>query len=64
MLQSPLNGKFPDVGDSPGGATVTSQVPKPRMSPDVAREKAQSSVARLEKELGAMGDVVALPWEL
>ena len=40
------------------GATVTSQVPKPRMSPDAAREKAQSSVARLEKALEAMGDVV------
>ena len=39
------------------GATVASQVPKPRMSPDAAREKAQSSVARLKKALEAMGDV-------
>ena len=39
------------------GATVTSQVPKPRMSPDAPREKVQSSVARLEKALEAMGDV-------
>ena len=40
------------------GAAVTSQVPKPRMSPDAAREKAQSSVTKLEKALEAMVDVV------
>ena len=38
-------------------ATVASQVPKPRMSPDASHEKAQSSVARLEIALEAMGDV-------
>ena len=37
------------------GATVTYQVPKPKMSPDAACKKAQSSVARLEKALESMG---------
>ena len=39
------------------GATGNPQGPKPRLSPDAAREIAQSSVTRLEKALEAMRDV-------
>ena len=39
------------------GATGNPLGPKPRLSPDAAREIAQSSVTKLEKALEAMGDV-------
>ena len=39
------------------GVTGNPQGPKPRLSPDAAREIAQSSVTRFEKALEAMGDV-------
>ena len=46
------------------GARRNSQGPKPWMSPDVARKIAQSSVARLDKALEALGDVAGAAVEV
>ena len=49
----------PHVQTAPGSSRALEDFtgPKPRLSPDAAREIAQSSVTRLEKALEGMGDV-------